>query len=44
MVDPADGAIDHGHGVDCGLRDPFGNQIRILQPAARQATAPASKE
>jgi len=25
-------AIDHGYGVDCGLRDPFGNQIRILQP------------
>src|SRR5262249_16956659 len=29
-------AIDHGYGVDCGLRDPFGNQIRILQPAKRQ--------
>ena len=27
-------AIDHGYGVDCGLRDPFGNQIRILQPKA----------
>jgi uncharacterized glyoxalase superfamily protein PhnB len=25
-------ATDHGYGVDCGLRDPFGNQIRILQP------------
>ena len=24
---------DHGYGIDCGLRDPFGNQIRILQPA-----------
>jgi predicted enzyme related to lactoylglutathione lyase len=30
-------AIDHGYGIDCGLRDPFGNQIRILQPRARQA-------
>ena len=27
-------AIDHGYGIDCGLRDPFGNQIRILQPKA----------
>jgi uncharacterized glyoxalase superfamily protein PhnB len=26
---------DHGYGIDCGLRDPFGNQIRILQPAKR---------
>ena len=25
--------IDHGYGVDCGIRDPFGNGIRILQPA-----------
>jgi hypothetical protein len=29
-------ATDHGYGVDCGLRDPFGNQIRILQPKAWQ--------
>ena len=27
-------ATDHGYGVDCALRDPFGNQIRILQPKA----------
>jgi hypothetical protein len=27
-------AADHGYGIDCGLRDPFGNQIRILQPKA----------
>jgi catechol 2,3-dioxygenase-like lactoylglutathione lyase family enzyme len=25
---------DNGYAVDCGLRDPFGNQIRILQPKA----------
>ena len=33
--------LDHGYGVDMGLRDPFGNAIRILQPnrAARAATA-----
>ena len=32
--------LDHGYGVDMGLRDPFGNGIRILQPnrAARKAT------
>jgi uncharacterized glyoxalase superfamily protein PhnB len=29
-------ATDHGYGVDCGLRDPFGNQIRILQPAKQK--------
>jgi catechol 2,3-dioxygenase-like lactoylglutathione lyase family enzyme len=27
-------ATDNGYGIDCGLRDPFGNQIRILQPKA----------
>jgi uncharacterized glyoxalase superfamily protein PhnB len=32
---------DHFYGTDMGIRDPFGNAIRILQPAklARQATA-----
>jgi catechol 2,3-dioxygenase-like lactoylglutathione lyase family enzyme len=25
--------LDHFYGTDCGVRDPFGNQIRILQPA-----------
>jgi catechol 2,3-dioxygenase-like lactoylglutathione lyase family enzyme len=25
------------YGIDCGVRDPFGNQIRILQPAASPA-------
>jgi uncharacterized glyoxalase superfamily protein PhnB len=29
-------ATAHPYGVDCGLRDPFGNQIRILQPKARK--------
>ena len=30
--------ITHGYGTDMGIRDPFGNAIRILQPAkvARQ--------
>jgi uncharacterized glyoxalase superfamily protein PhnB len=26
--------IDHFYGTDFGARDPFGNQIRVLQPAA----------
>jgi catechol 2,3-dioxygenase-like lactoylglutathione lyase family enzyme len=32
---------DHFYGTDMGLRDPFGNAIRILQPAkaAQEATA-----
>jgi catechol 2,3-dioxygenase-like lactoylglutathione lyase family enzyme len=32
---------DHFYGTDMGIRDPFGNGIRILQPAkaARKATA-----
>lgn len=33
--------VDHFYGTDMGLRDPFGNAIRILQPkkAAQPATA-----
>jgi hypothetical protein len=32
---------DHFYGTDMGIRDPFGNAIRILQPAkdAHEATA-----
>ena len=26
--------VEQGYGIDCALRDPFGNQIRILQPPA----------
>lgn len=29
--------IEHGYGIDMGLRDPFGNAIRVLQP--RKAAA-----
>ncbi len=29
-------AMEHGYGTDCGIRDPFGNQIRVLQPKARK--------
>jgi catechol 2,3-dioxygenase-like lactoylglutathione lyase family enzyme len=33
--------IKHGYGTDMGIRDPFGNGIRILQPkkATQRATA-----
>ena len=31
--------MDHGYGVDCGVRDPFGNAIRILQPAKAPAAS-----
>jgi catechol 2,3-dioxygenase-like lactoylglutathione lyase family enzyme len=27
-------ATERGYGIDCGIRDPFGNQIRVLQPKA----------
>lgn len=30
-------ALEHGYGIDCGIRDPFGNAIRVLQPKARKA-------
>ena len=30
---------DHFYGTDMGIRDPFGNAIRILQPAKAKATA-----
>ena len=23
---------EHFYGIDCGIRDPFGNQIRVVQP------------
>ena len=25
-------ATEHPYGIDCGIRDPFGNAIRVLQP------------
>jgi catechol 2,3-dioxygenase-like lactoylglutathione lyase family enzyme len=35
------GPTDHRYGTDMGVRDPFGNAIRILRPsmAAHEATA-----
>ena len=32
------------YGIDCGLRDPFGNHIRIVQPAPGPIVAPDPAE
>jgi catechol 2,3-dioxygenase-like lactoylglutathione lyase family enzyme len=32
-VEFTDEPAERGYGIDCALRDPFGNQIRIGQPA-----------
>ena len=29
--------VERDYGIDCGLRDPFGNAIRIVQPAATRS-------
>jgi catechol 2,3-dioxygenase-like lactoylglutathione lyase family enzyme len=34
--------IEHFYGTDCGVRDPFGNQIRVLQPAPASQQASSS--
>jgi catechol 2,3-dioxygenase-like lactoylglutathione lyase family enzyme len=34
--------VEHFYGIDCALRDPFGNAIRITQPAPRPFDVPAS--
>ena len=37
-------ATDHGYGVDCGLRDPFGNPLRFSQPAEGPIEIPSAEE
>src|SRR5215813_3713472 len=37
-VEFVEGPTDRGYGVDCGLRDPFGNYIRFSQMSAAFAT------
>ena len=32
--------IEHGYGIDMGIRDPFGNGIRILQPKRGKRPTP----
>jgi uncharacterized glyoxalase superfamily protein PhnB len=34
--------LEHFYGIDCGIRDPFGNQLRVLQPAAQAQQATTS--
>jgi catechol 2,3-dioxygenase-like lactoylglutathione lyase family enzyme len=35
---------EHFYGIDCGLRDPFGNPLRITQPAPRPIKTPTPEE
>jgi len=32
--------VEHSYGTDCALRDPFGNAVRIMQPAPEAARHP----
>jgi predicted enzyme related to lactoylglutathione lyase len=32
-VEVTDGPTQRPYGIDCGIRDPFGNRMRITQPA-----------
>jgi catechol 2,3-dioxygenase-like lactoylglutathione lyase family enzyme len=43
-VEFTDEPTEHFYGVDCGLRDPFGNNIRIVQPAPGPLVAPDPAE
>ena len=35
---------EHFYGIDCGLRDPFGNNMRFVQPAAEPLNVPSPEE
>ena len=35
---------EHFYGIDCGLRDPFGNPLRITQPAPEPLQIPSREE
>jgi catechol 2,3-dioxygenase-like lactoylglutathione lyase family enzyme len=41
-VEFTDEPTDRFYGTDCGLRDPFGNHIRIVQPVEGPIEAPES--
>jgi catechol 2,3-dioxygenase-like lactoylglutathione lyase family enzyme len=36
--------VEHFYGIDVGLRDPFGNHIRVTQPAPGPVTAPSPED
>jgi catechol 2,3-dioxygenase-like lactoylglutathione lyase family enzyme len=35
---------EHFYGIDCGLRDPFGNPLRLTQPAPQPIRVPPPEE
>jgi len=35
---------EHFYGIDCGLRDPFGNPLRLTQPAPGPIEVPSPGE
>jgi catechol 2,3-dioxygenase-like lactoylglutathione lyase family enzyme len=35
---------EHFYGIDCGLRDPFGNSLRFTQPAPAPIQVPSAAE
>jgi catechol 2,3-dioxygenase-like lactoylglutathione lyase family enzyme len=35
---------EHFYGIDCGLRDPFGNPLRLTQPAPEPLKIPTREE
>ena len=35
---------EHFYGIDCGLRDPFGNPVRLTQPAPQPIKVPTPEE
>ncbi len=39
-VEFTDGPTERPYGIDCGLRDPFGNRIRFSQPLPAPAQTP----
>ena len=39
-VEAIDEPTERFYGIDCAVRDPFGNHIRITQPATRRISTP----
>ena len=36
--------VDRFYGIDCGLRDPFGNNIRLVEPVEGPVPNPTQEE
>ena len=43
-VEFTDEPTERFYGIDCGVRDPFGNNIRIVQPATGPIEVPSPEE